>query len=590
MLSKWWEFLDFTSIEAKLYIHGKYRYKTKFGSLMSVLSLIAVSVLSIYFMVIFLQKKDVSLLFFQQSKYFQGYLDMNKQPFFWRLNDLAQNPMDSRVVSVVPTFLIWDSKSGLEINYLETQNCSTVSHFQEEKMKEMLKSYDMTQYTCIKENKYNLNLTMDLNNGNYNFINIYINTCKNSTENKNHCKPQKEIDEILEKTNFYIQWSFPSYTIDHLNITNPVMDYFEYVSNKIYPSMFYIHNINIKTVNYTDDQGAVMEDLRSFTTWGKDPLTSYVEIGGKGTKSIFSNALAYYTFMLNANVFDSFKRTYPKLQTLVANIGGVIKFIVTLAQFFSRYVSEKMLSVHLANYFADLSEHGGKGGEIKETFKTNSNLNQLPNNTNNLPNPHNEINYSVLKNNNNSNFNLNNSRIFNTGGVLNEREENILGNINLNSKRISIQQSNTKENNKINMSKITTIKIEPKIIHKINDNNFKILSFTHAILPRCFIDSKSPKLLVSQCERILRANSSIDHILKISSDIENFKRILLTTNQRVLFSSIKKPTLLEHLDLLKSTIDNDGEFLNIHYDKIENIVSQMVTSENPIDKILLELI
>ena len=64
---------------------------------------------------------------------------------------------------------------------------------------------------------------------------------------------------------------------------------------------------------------------------------------------------------------------------------------------------------------------------------------------------------------------------------------------------------------------------------------------------------------------------------------------MLTSNQRVLFDNIKNPTLNEHLNLLESAIDGDG-FLNGHNHKLENVVSQMMTSDDHVDKILLKLI
>ena len=61
-----WEYLDFMSAEAKLYIKGKYRYKTKFGLIMSILSFVPVVVLSIILfgilsIIIFLRLKIKSL-------------------------------------------------------------------------------------------------------------------------------------------------------------------------------------------------------------------------------------------------------------------------------------------------------------------------------------------------------------------------------------------------------------------------------------------------------------------------------------------------------------------------------------------------
>ena len=44
-----WEKFDFMSVEAKLFIKGKDRFKTKFGMLMSILCFISITVISGFF-------------------------------------------------------------------------------------------------------------------------------------------------------------------------------------------------------------------------------------------------------------------------------------------------------------------------------------------------------------------------------------------------------------------------------------------------------------------------------------------------------------------------------------------------------------
>ena len=55
---------------------------------------------------------------------------------------------------------------------------------------------------------------------------------------------------------------------------------------------------------------------------------------------------------MNSYTIDIFKRKYPKLQSVVANIGGIIKLFLTIAQILSRFISEKMLNIELANIFS----------------------------------------------------------------------------------------------------------------------------------------------------------------------------------------------------------------------------------------------
>ena len=64
-----WEYLDFMSAEPRLYIKGKYRYKTKFGLIMSILSFVPVVVLSIILFKVYFDKLEVNILFLQDRIY-----------------------------------------------------------------------------------------------------------------------------------------------------------------------------------------------------------------------------------------------------------------------------------------------------------------------------------------------------------------------------------------------------------------------------------------------------------------------------------------------------------------------------------------
>ncbi len=82
MTNKLWKIRDFSSLEAKLYIQGKSRYKIKFGVLMSIISLISVSILFIYFFIIYSQKREMNVLFAAENKEFVAYMGLNNKPFF----------------------------------------------------------------------------------------------------------------------------------------------------------------------------------------------------------------------------------------------------------------------------------------------------------------------------------------------------------------------------------------------------------------------------------------------------------------------------------------------------------------------------
>jgi hypothetical protein len=72
--------------------------------------------------------------------------------------------------------------------------------------------------------------------------------------------------------------------------------------------------------------------------------------------------MAMIQFFANADYADKYKRSYPKLQSVVANIGGVLKFIFFISRMFTVYISSQMMYMDLSNYIID---HDGEAGKIK---------------------------------------------------------------------------------------------------------------------------------------------------------------------------------------------------------------------------------
>jgi hypothetical protein len=98
-----------------------------------------------------------------------------------------------------------------------------------------------------------------------------------------------------------------------------------------------------------------MEDLQSWTVHGRDPITSSTEISLSFTAAI-PGAFTLITICLNENTIQKYKRTYPKLQTVVANIVGIVKFIMTVSHFIVTYITSQMLHVELSNVCISIGE------------------------------------------------------------------------------------------------------------------------------------------------------------------------------------------------------------------------------------------
>jgi hypothetical protein len=555
---KWWEYTDLLSVEAKLYLQGKNRHVTRFGIFLSLISLICVSVLSLYFLVIFFQQSQVNVIYFEQQALHTPFINLTDSPFSFSLLDQTLKPVDPSFVEIIPAMILTTFTGASRIN-LETQPCKEVSYFINLPLKDQ---ESIADFRCMKENKYILNITYDPENYKGNYINFYTMRCVNSTLNNNRCKSAKEIDDYLLKSQMYLRYNIPIYSINHFNISDPIFKGWAVSQDAVITNLFYNRKILFKLTNYTTDYGSVLQETETVSAYGIDPIRSKIEILAKAPSTINPNTLGMHSFQPITESFDNYNRSYMKLQTIVAYIGGIIKFVFTIAQIISKYVTSQMLFIHLGNFFADISE--GKKFENCEKNQINQN-------------------YKLSKKINHSGSGdvLNQEGNFNKSNLQMPNAPNNLSNLNA---------VNTSVNNFLNISnkqeKLTDTfqnSTPNKKRWRITLNtNFKQLSLIEAILPKVCYKNKphSMKHIVSDCETIMRSKLSSDFMLKIFSEFEMIKNVLFNDEQRIVFDNLSYPNLDCHLESMKYSLKNI-----IQPEKLEDIVRNLESCSHSEDKI-----
>jgi hypothetical protein len=521
--SSTWEYLDFMSVEAKLYIRGKDRYKTKFGFVMSILSFISICVLSAFFVKFYIEKVDVNVLFLKESTNEALYMDLNLKPFFFTLTDITGKDVDPRMVSLTIKYFLY-TKYDESMEILETEACKYEKHLPDPKYKKMFENVNFESYTCIKNDKYNLNLTDDPVNSILNYFNLYVSECNNSTLNNNSCYPRELIKDYLSTSNMYFSYYFPNFIIDHYNSTSPLQESFTLIERKIYNDMFYGYNENIKVVNYTSDEGAVMQDLRTWTISGRDESSS-VDIAIKSTTTV-PNTKSVFSISLLSGKVDQYKRTYPKIQSVVANIGGVLKFIMTISSFLSKYISLQMLEVELSNNFiCDKDKEQNKNRKVVEMTSCN-NLKSYPL-----------------------------------------------------SSTVTILNKNFPDKNMIPKNINSTISEIKKVKQR------KRLTFVEALMPKKCLNKSSAKHSLNKYSKIIKTYMSTDNILKLFKDFENIKYLYLNEKQVELFEFMRSPTLNEHYVNIEKMIKNKFTTLEIN-NLLKEVDNKEIVNKKIIQKIL----
>ena len=138
--------------------------------------------------------------------------------------------------------------------------------------------------------------------------------------------------------------------IDHNNKSNPLSNSFEYHPTPSFSSsQFTTVNYNFQFIKYESDEGYFYRNSRNFIGISFSDMTffnSYNENYNIEKKLKEENKINIGTieFSLNRSNFDSYKRTYQKLQSLLAEIMSVISLIFEIGRQISAFLCEKNMS------------------------------------------------------------------------------------------------------------------------------------------------------------------------------------------------------------------------------------------------------
>jgi hypothetical protein len=107
--------------------------------------------------------------------------------------DTNYNTIDPKVA--YPVFTYWQYNNGTaNMSYIDGESCSWDKHFVNPVYREIIK-FDISKYTCIDVNRYNLSLSDQVDIGYRRLIQINLARCTNSST-INNCYPAEIFDRI----------------------------------------------------------------------------------------------------------------------------------------------------------------------------------------------------------------------------------------------------------------------------------------------------------------------------------------------------------------------------------------------------------
>jgi len=274
-------------------------------------------------------------------------VDLSDSPFMFVLTDGANNPIPKSLYEIRVNFLNFTKETGEEFNSLKfselkTESCD-ISQFN--KYGELFSIIEYQKFECIPPNKYNISIFG--NNGDAeakSHMNIYVNMCNNVTMN-NGCKTKEEIKPLLENT--YLHMGYIDYEINHYDYDNPVKPYLRIETFPINWDLHTRYYYGINSVNYISDYGFIFDKSKVFNYYSSSKIDQTVQIR-HGSLLYPGLSIGTVTLYKESSVHE-YKRLYPKIQTLLARIGGSIQAILLIGKAICYIITKNLFLIEMIN-------------------------------------------------------------------------------------------------------------------------------------------------------------------------------------------------------------------------------------------------
>jgi hypothetical protein len=322
------ENIDIINKEPAMLIKGSRRFKTVFGGVISFLTLGFISAAIGIFFSDFLHRESAAIIFNQSFHPYQKW-NFTGLPIMFMIQDVNFQPIRNASRYWVSQAEMWNVKPIVNADGSSTKTtrtpvkfsyCDINLHFGN--LSHLFSDVPyLTDHFCILPNE---NIPIYGAYGGiseYNYLNLYFLKCVGD----HSCESTENVISTLGNVRLSIK--FPDYWIDHKNLSQPQQQIINANTMQVTSSTFKRFWYYLKTVNYTSDIGYIFRDsaVDSFFQ-SKDPIET-VDLRANQT---VSNSFCQFSILMDKTA-DSYNRTFQKIQSVIANCGGLIKAMLVIS-------------------------------------------------------------------------------------------------------------------------------------------------------------------------------------------------------------------------------------------------------------------
>ena len=321
---------DIYSKRISLFYNKRDKIGTLFGLILTFLYVLITLILFSTYLIKTIKKIDVKSQ--ESTIYSQGLpsININRKLFYFAfgLEDsiTLSRFIDEKIYYPKVYFIKQSKENGIlvtkEKKSLEVEKCDTIK-FGEEYSNQFIEG-ELNNSYCLKD--FNLTLFGGSKYEKSSFIEIKIHPCTNSTENNNHCMPQKIIDSHL--TSGYFSITFKDIGLNPLNYSFPIIPIIQNLKTNVDITMCRESLIYIGITEIHTDIGLFTQFLK------KEQYLEYRKYSQSFffiSEEEYHNGKEIFTSQIKLDEYIHFqKREYTKMSEVFSITGGYMQLISTI--------------------------------------------------------------------------------------------------------------------------------------------------------------------------------------------------------------------------------------------------------------------
>ena len=331
---------DLIGPNPKLVIFKEERYKSIFSSILSIIIILVSIAFSIMPLIEYFKYDNPVIVYSKDNdSETKRIIYLNDTLLMFQLVNFTTNNINNSIAYYKGYWNIILDNGTTNTILLGIEECKLDKNI-DSKFSDLINDYytygrDIKDFYCINMKDRDLPLFYIPHYG-YSYITLFT-----IFKNNNHYSPEEIQNLIVNESDFII----------HNNKHNPIERQFDYHFTESYNSFEYTRiDYNLQFIKYESDDGFLYKNSKIFQGISFSDMTNFRTIQDYDFNESNEKEIGKITISINKSNFDNYKRTYPRIQSLLADVMSVVNLLFEIVRIVILFLSEKNMSKDIIKY------------------------------------------------------------------------------------------------------------------------------------------------------------------------------------------------------------------------------------------------